>query len=221
MNFYTAVILGFSILIPGVIAIIQFERITKAYYPFVLAIWLGCINEILSLILILKKQQTLVNNNLYALVEAVLMICFFIELRLFKNRWTPYFFIFLFFAVWIMENCVFSSIMTNSTYFKIIYCFTVVFMSINVINEIIFSTKRNILRDTTFLICIAFVIYFTYMAFIQTFFIYGITRSSNFLINIFTIMIYINLGTNLLYALALLWMPRKVKYTSLPALQSS
>ena len=84
-------------------------------------------------------------------------------------------------------------------------------MSISMINKLIFTIEGPLLREPTFLLCISFVIYFTFKALIQSFVIYGVNRTSAFLLNIYVIMVYINLVCNLLHALALLWMPRKAR----------
>ncbi len=48
------------------------------------------------------------------------------------------------------------------------------------------------------------------------FWLYGLRFSKEFLMNVTTILIYINLFTNLVFALAVLWMPAKHRF-SLPS----
>lgn len=77
--------------------------------------------------------------------------------------------------------------------------------------------KKNILKNSIFLICAGFILYYTYKVFVGLFWLYGLNKSMEFTLNIVIIMIYINFITNLIYALAFLWMPTKHRF-SLPSL---
>ena len=46
------VVFSFSIAIAAIIGWIRFKKINPAYYPFVICIWIGLLNEILSYIVI-------------------------------------------------------------------------------------------------------------------------------------------------------------------------
>jgi hypothetical protein len=64
-----------------------------------------------------------------------------------------------------------------------------------------------------FLICNAFIIYFTFKILVEAFWLYGVNESVNFQAMVFDISSYINVFTNLIYALAVLWMPMKRVFT--------
>lgn len=215
MNFYLFIGFNFTILIAGIIAAFRFKRIDKIYLPVILCFWIGAVNETISLLLMLNGHQTLVNNNIYVLTESFLLTLFFKKSGIFSRHWHFLFFIGLFLLTWLLENWLLSPITKNSTYFRIVYSMIIVFFSINLINRLIFSTYGNLIKNATFILCVAFIIYFTYKVLLQSFVIYSVDRKSSFLLNIYIIMIYVNLGTNLLYALAVLWMPRKARYIML------
>ena len=205
---------SFSILIGGIIAIIRFRDINKVYYPFLLCIWLAGITEIISFILIENHLHTIINNNIYYLAESLLIIILFRNLGLFKRYKAIFFILIISFPVfWILETLVFRQQSNICIYFVIYYSFIIVFMSISTINELIVNGRRNIFTNSAFLLCIGFIIYFTYQVIIYAFWIYGVRSSNGFLLNISAILIYINLLTNLIYALAVLWMPRKIEYS--------
>jgi hypothetical protein len=56
-------------------------------------------------------------------------------------------------------------------------------------------------------------LYFTFRILIRSFWLYGLRSSNEFLMRTFTIEIFINLICNLIIALAVLWMPRKLEYS--------
>lgn len=212
MNFYLYAALSLTIFVAGVISLIRFPKINETYYPFVFCLWIGCINESLNIYLVINGYQTLLNNNIYALIESVLLIWFLKEGRLIKKH-----FIILVLSLiigWSVETFVIRNITDNSTLFRIFSSLAIVILSIKVINRLIFSQQKHLLKSSTFLLCIAFIIYFTYTVLVQSFVIYGVDRQSTFLLNIYVIMIYVNLAVNLLYALAVLWMPKKARYIS-------
>jgi len=215
MGFYLYAALSWSILLSGILSAILFKKINKRYYPFIFFLWAGCLNEILSTILVLNGHHTLVNSNIYVLVEACLITWFFQKEGHFKKRWIFYLWLIIFALVWVTETLVIGAITSDSVYFRIFYSFVIVFFSINMINEKIFSSRLNLLQDSSFIIYISFCIYFTYKALIEAFIVYGIDSQGDFFLNIYIIMIYVNFGVNLLYVLAVLWIPWKRKFTKL------
>ena len=58
---------AFSIFIAGIIGLVRFRKINKIYWPLIFAIWLACINEVLSYSLFINNHSTAINNNIYVL----------------------------------------------------------------------------------------------------------------------------------------------------------
>src|SRR5688500_6803339 len=105
MHPITIMIINQLILIAGVIAIVRFRKINRVYYPFLYLIWLGCINELLGTILLKLGHGAAVNNNIYVLAEALLLLWFFRNI----NNTTKYdwYYItagFFFTIIWGYEN---------------------------------------------------------------------------------------------------------------------
>jgi hypothetical protein len=203
-----------SIFIAGIIAAFRFKKINKIYYPFLYIIWIGCLSEIISLILANNKVTSYVNNNIYVLIESILFAVLFKNFALF-NEYRKLFYatIASLIFVWIVENFVFGHFSSFNIYFSIYYSFMIVLMSITIINKMIVRSMKNIFKNATFLLCIVFVIYFTFQVLIFAFWIYGSKAQNDFLLKLFSIMIFINLLTNLIYSLIISWMPRKLEFT--------
>lgn len=209
-------IFGFSssILIAGVIACIRFRQINNIYYPFLYCVWIGCVNEIINFFQYISHNTTAVNNNIYVLVEAVLLTWLFKNLGLFKkSKWLFYTIIVACTLLWLYETFILRTIYLTSVYYRIICSFITIFLSITIINQIISRNTKGVLKNATFLLCVGFIIYYTYKILVYAFWLYAAGSSKTFFIKLFTIMIYINLLANLIYALAILWMPRKIPYS--------
>ena len=215
MSFPLIIVFSLTILIAGVIALLLFKRINKLFHPFIYYIWLGCINELVSIAVIIKGHQTIVKNNIYALIASFLLTWFFQKIGFFNNRkWLFILLLAFLLSAWIFENFIYGSMTTNSTYFRIIFAIIIVIMSLFVINRLIFS-NTDLLKNSIFVLCISFVIFFSFRVILQSFVIYGSGRPSDFLLNLYSVMGYILLATNILHTIAILWMPKKARYTRL------
>ena len=193
----------------------------KSFYPFLIFIELGCINEILSFILIKTHHHTILNNNIYVLFESILICLFFKKLGLFIRYKSFYLYLVIGLVMfWLIQFIQVKDYENLYLYFRILYSIIIVFMSIITINKILINEMNDLLRNASFIICTAFIIYFTYNAIIYTFWLYGLSKSVEFRILIFKILAYINLFCNLIYAFALIWIPRhrpSILLSSLPA----
>ncbi len=210
MNQYIIAIISFSIIIAGVVGLIRFNKINSDYYPFLFFLWLGLINEIISFYLIKHHSSNAINNNIFYLIESLLIAYQFRNWHLFKKGKNIYYLtLILFFLSWIAENFVFRSIKAFASYFILLHSFIIALMAISMINRLIVKEKRNLLKNPTFIVCVGFIIFFMYAAIVEAFYLYGLNSSNHFLTYVVRIMAFINLFTNLLYALAVLWMPKK------------
>jgi len=214
MNFTQAVIFSSSILIAGIIGIIRYSQIRSIYRPFIYLIWIGCANEIISYFLIINHQNNIINGIVYDLFESILLLWFFKNLGVFNKKIGQfYFFIGIFIGIWVMETF-FSKEFGRSynNYFSVAYSFSIVILSINAINSLLFK-ERDIIKNPAFLICIGILVFFTYKVVIEMFWIYGLRESRTFRMNVYIILVYINLLCNLIYAIAILWMRKKQTFT--------
>ena len=217
MTYTLAVILSASIAFPAIIALVRFRRINAVYHPFIYCIWLGFLNEVIGFFVVRSGNSNAFNNNIYALAEAILFTWLFKKWGLFeKNKKIIFFLAVLYVAAWLSETFLLDRMKHNTSYFRILYAFVIVLLSTQTIYSQLILEKRNILRNSIFLICTCFVIYYTYNVIVGLFWLYGLNASLEFQRNIYTIMIYINCIVNLIYALAVLWMPTKHRF-SLPS----
>ncbi len=188
--------------------------IGDAYYPFIYLLWLGGFNEVLSKVLLSYGYPNIYNSNIYSLLEALLLLWFFHKTNVMDRIKLLYpFLITLFLATWAIENVFFGMLGKGfNSHFHIISALSIVLISINIINDILMK-DREILTSSTFLLCIGFVIYFTYRILIEAFWLYGQDIGDAFKLKVFEIHTWINLLCNLIYALAVLWMQRRQAFS--------
>ncbi len=214
MSYTLAVIFAFSIVIAAILGLIRYNKINKTYFPFIYCIWIGALNEILGFTLSRMGYHNTINNNIYVLVESLLFTWQFRNWGLFKrNKFGFHAILAIFVIFWLIECIVFKGIYLTTSYFRTVYSFVIVLMSINILNEKLLTERKNILRNPVFLICIGFVLYYTYKVIVGMFWMYGLRGSREFRMNVVWILIYINFISNLIYAFAVLCMPQKHRFS--------
>jgi hypothetical protein len=207
---------SYSVGIGALIGLVRFKQVSSTYFPFILLLWVGLLTEIITIFSIDLFKSNAVTSNIYVLVESLLILWFFKNLEPDrKNNLRFNILALLFLAAWITDNFFISRITRFSSYFRILYSFITVLMSIHMINRLILEERSGIIKNSIFLITIGFIVFFTYKTLIEIFWVYGLNASRDFRVEVYRIMIYINLAVNLIYALAVLWIPKKREYTLL------
>ncbi|HEY4060424.1 MAG TPA: hypothetical protein VGM30_00910 [Puia sp.] len=203
-----------TILLPIIVGLIRSRRIGKGYQPFYILLWIGLLTEEISYLLITYHHSNTIAINIYTLVEWTLIAWQFHVWGFLKQK-TRVFYVLLVAAAlfWAIENLAFGKITSFSPYFCSSYAFGIVLLSIRTINFMI-THDRNLFRNTRFLICIGFIMYFMYMIlyyWASAVSMYGKSVASSTVI--FYLMAYINALTNIIYAIAFLLIPARVKFT--------
>lgn len=213
MSYTWFVILSCSIFIAAIIGWVRFHKIAPAFYPFLICLWVGSLNELLSIVLPRFGYTTDINNNIYVLIEAILL-CWQLK------RWDGFdrhrlsfpLLIATLVSIWLLENVWLSSISVTESWFRLVYAFVLVLLAIQQVNKLILSERKSLLSNSAFLICIGIILYFTYKGMIEIFWINGFHTTAGFLINVYSVMIWINLFANIIYSFAVLWMPAKQRF---------
>lgn len=192
---------------------IRYKKTDPAYRPFILLLWAGLANELLSIVLIFRGYSNAFNYNLFVLVEAVLITRQFASWGLFGQRTTiPLLLQTCFIVLWIGDYLLRGEMNVYLSYYIIGYSAVIVLLSIHMLNHVLFKEPGMLLKHPVFLICMAFIIYFTYTIITETFWVYGLNKTTSFRIHISELFSYVNLITNLIYAFSILWIPMKRQY---------
>ncbi|GAA4736815.1 hypothetical protein [Flavisolibacter ginsenosidimutans] len=211
MDFVTNAFLSLTIGIGGVIGLLRFRKIDYRYHPFLFLVWSASIQEILSIIILYRGYSNSVFYNVYSLAEALLLCWQFRRWEVLKSK--------LFYRVlqaglalfWLVEWLT-ASRNDFLSFFIIAYSFLVVLLSITGVNQLLFQDTLPLYRNPVFLLCLCFILYFGVSALVETFWMTGLKGSKVFRLNVYALLCYINLLTNLFFALAILWMPVRLHY---------
>ncbi len=214
MNITIYYITIWSILLPLVVSILRYKKIGSIYLPFILLIWIGCLNELVGEIVVSKGYSNAVSSNIYSLIEAIIILWLFRQMDAPRFIKKIFHYVALGFCiVWTLENVFIGKFgVYFNSYFNMVSGFVIVLISINAINEILVKEK-DLLKNPLFLLCTGFIIYFTYRTLIEAFWIYGQDIGEQFMSKVFSIHSWINLVCNIIFALAILWMQKRQAFT--------
>lgn len=213
MSFELNAVFSLSISIGAIIGLVKVRIADPAYFPFLYLLWLGLLNEIASIIILKTGHPNYINYNLYSLAEAILVTWQFRRWRLFERNQRLYYLLqVLLITSWAAENFFIKKFHAFNSYFTIEHSILIVLMSIHMLNRVIFKEPGPLLRNSIFLACLGMIIYFIYAILIDAFWIYGLNQTNEFRFSVYEILSYINLLTNLLFALATIWIPMKREY---------
>jgi hypothetical protein len=207
---------SYSIAIAAVIGLIRFPKLSAAYQPFILITITSFLSEVISHMLIVHQKSNAVVINVFGIFDALLWLW---QFSLWDNgRKNDKRFRIAAIALgslWIAENIALGKFFVFGSVYPLTFSFLMVVFSAIQMSRQIAVEKANLFTTPEFIICCGAVLFYTYRILIECFYAPGITGSEIFLGSLFTILSLINFIVNLLYALVVLWIPEKQKF-SLP-----
>ena len=195
MPYWVCVFLEFTILISIVISFVKFKQISRDYLPFVFSLWVTLISSVVGLYFSLFHRNNAAPSNIYFIVFCLLILWQFKQWKLFAGCPKAFYGLMgAFVASWVLDTFVVGSLFKFNPYARIIISFVIVILSIQ-------------------LILTAYIVLFTVKIITEFFWQYGVILGDDFMISIFYFYIFVNFLANLLYALAMLWIPVTTRYS--------
>lgn len=210
-NFPVNLLLTYSILFPAVAGIIRYKSVLKDFRPFLWLLWLGVLNETISVVSIYTVRNNMVNSNIYVFLEFCLILLLYDR---WKERRSAKFMALgvLGLLVWVFDNIIINDISKNNSLFREFYSFVVIFLSIDVINRILVFDMSPVYKNAMFLIAFAFVFYYGFKVYVESFNVLHIGLSDKMLTGLWKILYFVNAVANLIFTIAVLCMPTKQKF---------
>lgn len=214
MNYYLFIFFSYSIFIAAAIGLYRFRKINAAYHPFVFYTLLASCNELYSYIIVTRYGlSNNANNNMYVLIEALIITWQFYKWDLFLYKQALYYVLqCLFVAVWILDLYASSDMYALFHRYRIYYAAILSLLCLGSINHAVFGSVKALHKDAQFLISAGLIVLYTVKIITELFWLYGLKRSEDFLYQVYAWYAYINFIINLLFSLAVLWIPRKPRY---------
>jgi hypothetical protein len=204
-----------SILLPLIAGLVRFRRIGKSYQPFFMLVVAGVVTELINgYVVYVTHNSNAIVSNTYILLEWILILWQFRVWGFLSARNNVYYAVLaVTCSIWITENLVLGHLGEFSPYFRFLYSFFIVLLSVNKINFMITHDNRNLLGHPGFLICIAFIIYFIYKIIYEWAYQSSLFGATEITTKIIMLDGYINALTNIIFAVAFLKIPAPEKFT--------
>lgn len=208
---------SYSIAIAAVIGLVRLPKLYAAYQPFIILTIISFINEVVSHCLIVNQKSNAVAVNIFGLFDAMLWLWQFSKWNNpHKRRLLFHITAAVLVALWLFENIVLKKLFVFGSIYPITFSLVMVIISAVEATRQIAKQKESLLRRPEFLICCCAVLFYTYRILIECFYAPGFKGSEIFFGNLFAILSCVNFIVNLFYALIVLWIPEKQKF-SLPS----
>ena len=200
----------FFIMIPAVVGWIRFPQINPVFYPFLISIWLNALNVIFGSIIVQFGYYNIFHYNIWFLIDAFLLLWLFKKWNLFESKKVYYSLWVLLSVCWLAESIFLSKLTRDyNSYFRIFYSFLIVLLSISTINSLLMRERKPLIRNPIFIICCTFALYNTITVVAEAFFASHLQLGDSFRINMDFMILYAGFLFNTIYAIAILWMPKK------------
>lgn len=214
MNFYLFAFFSYSIIIAACIGVYRFKQTDSHYYPLIIYTVLASLNELYSYVIVTQYGiSNQANNNLYTLLEALVICWQLYQWNVFGKKKTLFLVTQLSFVlVWMYSWWRTGSIFELFHIYRIYYAVLLTLLCVGVFNKLIFSSVRSLKRNTKFLVSVGLIVLYSFKIITELFWLYGLSQSQAFLYKVYAWFGYVNLIINLLFILAVLWIPRKPRY---------
>lgn len=214
LKFPLQAVLSFSIVFAVIAAWIRISVINSRFIPFILLLNYALISEGINYLLIRNNISNVINYNIYGLIEITLILWQFYRWKLWSPQKKP---LFMWMAAtiifWLAEWCYRGTLYQFFSWTILFHSFIVVLFSLRLMSQKKFVPFAFILRDARVIICACFIVFFTYSFILELFWLYGGQFINNHFSRVVTsILSIINFFINLVYVIAVLWIPLKHRY---------
>ena len=200
--------------VPAMVAALRFPKISSEFDLFIASIWLYGFNAGIGTMVEPFGFNNIFHYNIWFLADAYILLWVFKKWNLFQSRKIFNSIAVLLGICWLTETIFFSKLTGDyNSYFRVIYCFAVILMSIGMINIVLLKARGNPLKSSVFLICCTFILLDTITVIGEAFFAYNLVLGNQFRIYMDDLIILINALCSLMFALIILWMPKRQAFT--------
>lgn len=186
----------------------------KTNFPFLLFAIVGLLNDIVSEISIIKYQTNAINSNIYVLLSSILITR---QLQIWNtNKSINFTYLFCYIAiilVWSVENLILSNLLTFNILNRIIIYSIIISICCKLLTPLSIWSQNENRQDLIFIITVILIIKYSIYVVSEIMWLNATTFSLDFRLFIFNLMVLSNPIINLMMAITILWVPRRLNIT--------
>jgi hypothetical protein len=174
MNEYLRIISRASMAVPAILAIVRYRSFLRPMQPFFWLLVVGLLFEISSLLLDNAPGNAEdISANIYIFFEFQLILWLFYRWHTNGPKRNYYAVIsVLAILIWVFDNIILSKITVISEIVRIFNAFVISLLAIHHINRLLVTERSSLLKNPAFIICCAFVFYFSYKILVEVFYMH-------------------------------------------------
>jgi hypothetical protein len=202
------IVINYTILFPAITGAIRFNSIHSDFYPFIILMWVKLINETVSLAMVYSFGTNSITTNTYVLIEYLLLLFQF-------SKWSKdlekacYILAGFGLLVWLADHFVINTLNSNTSIFRLFYFLVIFLLGLRQVNNIINSESHSILKNPVFLVCAAFLVYYSCRALVEVVNLFILGSHNTFNLQVFMIVNVANFFSYIIYTIAILCIPGK------------
>lgn len=186
----------------------------KINFSFLLFAIVGILNDIVSEISIITYQTNAINSNIYVLFSSILITR---QIQIWNtNKSINFTYLFCYIAiilVWSVENLMLSNLLTFNILNRIIIYSIIISICCKLLTPLSIWSQNENRQDLIFIITVILIIKYSIYVVSEIMWLNTTTFSLDFRLFIFNLMVLSNPIINLMMAITILWVPRRLNIT--------
>jgi hypothetical protein len=214
---------------PGIVFIIgifRWGKIDEAYKPLIMIMGCGLFNELFRFFQRINYAfeldwpigYSLIGYNIYVLIISILYAVLFKRLGVF-NKHKPLFvtLLIVFILFWVADHFILRehTIFGPTKFFRIFYSFILCLLAIQKINMLLVGERKSLLKNSSFLICIAVLFFFLPYVLTECVTFFLESYSNDYIQAVFKFRKISLPFIYFIYTLAIIWIPPKKPFIQL------
>jgi|688.fasta_scaffold383719_2 hypothetical protein len=214
MPYWLVVLLEYSIIISIGFSLQKLRHVEKEFIPFIISLWVNFLACIATDFAIYMWEGNAVVSNIYFILFCVLIVWQFKQWGLFSHRPRAFYVVVaMFVLIWSVDNLLLGNLNSFNPYARILNSIVIVLLAIHLLSSELVPTSESFWKSPRQLILVAYILLFTVKLITEVFWQYGMQIGDLFLVYIYILYQIVNFFANLLYSLAVLWIPDTTRYS--------
>jgi hypothetical protein len=193
-----------------IVSLFRLPEMNRYFRPFLYLVFISLVTETYISVLPHQHKSNYV-SNLFVLVQYYLICWFLYDWKLLAgSNWLKYLIVASPFCVWMLDNFILHSPATFNTIYRLFACILLVFLLTWSMFLLRIPRLENI-RQPAFVILMGFLLFFVFKSIVEIVYWVEPDVPDYFYQYVFLAFLAINILCNLLFILAVIWTPRKIR----------
>lgn len=201
-------LLAFSPVIPAITGLLSYKRVNYKVYPFIYAMWLSLITEILSSVALRVYDNTVTSFYIYyfyIIINITLYIFLFFRMEVIKSKKLFYFLLVISLGVCIAAF--FLPLRIYTLFAANLFCSAIILgLATELITKQILEVRKSQYKKFSFLMSTGAIIFNAFFIFFVA--IWFLIKDDDFKTNVYSVQKFVNAATYIIFGISLLCLPK-------------